>query len=141
MAVFSNSLSTHDEVTEAGEKFILAIYNAPATEKELDHYRYISFNKNVSQSSHAVILSSLSPISAAGRQHSYRVYYQIQTWRGEVKQPDIWGWKKNGDGLSPVYTTAPPAPAKILKVIRCSCKSGCRRRCGCVRAGLKCSLM
>lgn len=141
VAVFNNPLSTHDEVAAAGEKFILALYNAPSTERDLNHYRYISFNKNVSQSSHAVMLSSLPPTSAAGRQHSYRVYYQIQTWRGEVKQPDIWGWKKRGDGLSPVYTTAPPAPAKILKVIACSCKSGCGRRCGCVRAGLSCSAM
>ena len=89
MAVFNNPLSTHDEVAAAGEKFILALYNAPQTETDLNHYRYISFNKNVLHSSHAVLLSGLPPTSEAARQHSYRAYYQIQTWRGEAKQPDI----------------------------------------------------
>ena len=134
---FNNPLSTHDEAAAAGQKFTLALYNAPTTERDLNHYRFIQFNKNVRHSSPAVLLSCLPPTSAAARQHSYD---QSQTWQ-EVKQPGIWPWKKNGDGLSPVYTTAPPAPAKILKVIACSCKSGCGRRCGCVRAGLSYSAM
>lgn len=141
VAVFNNPQSTHDEVAAAGEKFILALYNAPQSETDLDHYRYISFNKNVRKLNHAVLLASLPPTSKAARQHSYRVYHQIQTWKGEAKQPDIWGWKKNRGGLIPVYTAAPPAPAKILKVIACSCKASCGKRCRCVRVGLKCSAM
>ena len=141
VAIFNNPLSTHYEVAASGEKFILALYNAATTESHLNHHRFISFSKDVRNSSPAVLLSGLPPTSRAVRQHSYRVYYQIQTWGGEVKRPDVWGWKTNEDGLSPVYTFAPPVPAKILKVIACGCISSCGKRCGCVRVGLSCSVM
>ncbi|KAK3885207.1 hypothetical protein Pcinc_010551 [Petrolisthes cinctipes] len=36
-AVFNNLLSTHDEVAATGEKFILALYNAPSTDRDLNH--------------------------------------------------------------------------------------------------------
>ena len=29
----------------------------------------------------------------------------------------------------------------VLKLISCSCKSGCGKRCGCVKVGLSCSAM
>ena len=91
VSVFNNSKSTHDEVAASGEQFILAFYKAPTTETNLDnHHRFLSFNKSVSHSNHAVLLSGLPPTSAAAHPHSYRAYHQIQTWR-EAKTPRILG--------------------------------------------------
>lgn len=139
--IFNNPESTKDQIKSAGEKFTLVLYKAERTETSLNNYRFTSFNKLVGQSNHAVILSKLPPTSAALKQHSYRVFHQIQSWLGKNMQPTQWGWKKMGNILSPVFTTEAPAPISILKVISCNCKKGCGKRCGCVRVGLRCSTM
>ncbi|CAG2255285.1 unnamed protein product [Mytilus edulis] len=54
--------------------------------------------------------------------------------------PSDWGWVLQGTSLCPIRTILPPAPDKLLHVIRCKCKSGCdTRRCTCRKNGLDCS--
>ena len=76
------------------------------------------------------------------QQHGNIVIVLITKFRHgeEMKPSEFWGWKTNRDCLSPAYITEPPAPAKLLKVISCS-KYGCWKRCGCTKAGLRCSIM
>ena len=38
-------------------------------------------------------LATLPPTSAAARQNSFRVYHQVQQWRGVALDPIDWGWK------------------------------------------------
>ena len=53
----------------------------------------------------------------------------------------------NGVGINvlsnkcvPVKATLPPAPERLLKVIRCGCKSSCdTKRCVCRKHGLVCT--
>ena len=33
------------------------------------------------------------------------------------------------------------APEEIKKIISCACKSGCTKKCGCAKAGLRCTTM
>lgn len=50
-------------------------------------------------------------------------------------------WKKPSYKLSPVITLKPFAPPKLLKLISCRCKKGCRGSCGCKKSVFKCSIM
>ncbi len=60
----------------------------------------------------------------------------------EMKLPPLkWGWQRQGDSLQPVRCKKPPAPAKLLAHIFCSCKKGCGRGCGCRKTCLKCSIV
>lgn len=92
--IFNNPSSAKDDIARAGEKFTLALYKAPRNETSLNHYRFISFNKLIGQSGHAVLLPRLLPTSAALAQHPYRGFHQIHTWRGKTLPATGWGWRK-----------------------------------------------
>lgn len=139
--IFNNPSSMKPDIVRAGEKITLALYKAPRTVTSLNQFRFISFNKFVGQSNQAVILSRLPPTCAALEQHSYRVFQQIHSWRGENLKPNEWGWKTISQILVPIPTTEIPAPTFILQLISCGCKKGCGKRCGCAKVGLKCSTM
>ena len=91
---------------------------------------------------HAIFeLASLPPSSAAARQHSYRVYHQVQQWRGVNLNPTDWGWKLENGQLRPVTSLADPIPPSILHLIACNCRAGCERQCECRKMGLSCTHM
>lgn len=56
------------------------VSSAKAT--SLNKYRFASFKKLMSRSSSVVTISSISPTSAALKEHSYGVYHQIQVGKG-----------------------------------------------------------
>ncbi|XP_050063804.1 uncharacterized protein LOC114129279 isoform X2 [Aphis gossypii] len=105
----TSSFYRKDNICKAGEMFILALYNASEKETNLNNYRYQCFAKNVSSSKN--VLLTIPPSEAAAREHSFRVYHQIQMWLGNEKIPVEWGWH--------------------LK--------SCTASCGCRKHGLKCS--
>jgi hypothetical protein len=66
---------------------------------------------------------------------------QIQSWLGVNCDPLIWGWTTRDGLLYPETTDLPPAPANILKSIRCGCKGNCDiLRFSCKKNGLDCSV-
>ena len=51
-----------------------------------------------------------------------------------------WGWYGKHGMLYPKLTDLPPAPEYLLKIIHCSCKTGCATfHCQCKKNGLPCS--
>uniref|UniRef100_A0A2S2NF39 Uncharacterized protein n=1 Tax=Schizaphis graminum TaxID=13262 RepID=A0A2S2NF39_SCHGA len=80
---FYDPIASKDNICKAGEMFILALYNASEKETNLNNYRYQCFAKNVSCSKN--VLLTLPPSEAAAREHSFRVYHQIQMWLGNKK--------------------------------------------------------
>lgn len=84
-------------------------------------------------------MASLPPTEDAARLHTYRVYHQVQEWLGNYKDPEDWGWKKTKSIYMPIACEKDPAPPSLLKLISCTCKTGCGKACGCRKAGLKCS--
>jgi len=86
-------------------------------------------------------LTALPPTSAAAREHSFRVYHQVQQWLGVELPPTEWGWEVINGQLQPVFTRQPPAPEKQLTLISCNCKSGCEWSCGCKKSGLFCTIL
>jgi len=105
----------------------------------LNQQRYKLFKKCATKNK--INLASLPPTEEAVRQHSYRVYLQVQLWLGHIKNPEDWGWTFQNNILLPVTTLKAPAPDQLLKCISCSCKKGCGKNCGCRKAGLKCSII
>jgi len=134
---FYDPIASKDNICKAGEMFILALYNASEKETNLDNYRYQCFAKNVSSSKN--VLLTIPPSEAAAREHSFRVYHQIQMWLGNEKIPVEWGWHLKSDLLLPTPLKGPLIPEILLNLISCNCTKGCTASCGCRKHGLKCS--
>ena len=94
MDVFSLHSSTHEDVANAGEKFLLKLYGAEQF-ATLNKYRHVAYKRSVAKTSTSSTfkMASLPPTSAAAQQHSYRVYLQVQQWLGHCIPPTEWGWK------------------------------------------------
>lgn len=64
----------------------------------------------------------------------------MQTWLGNSKNPEDWGWQKTETLFLPIRTTEPLAPIDLLKLVHCSCStSNCSKNCSCKKAGMKCT--
>ena len=113
-------------------------YTANADQRDLNNLRYLSFLK--SSTKVKADLPSLPPTRGSAEQHSLRVYLQVQQWLGNNLPPDQWGWTQGEDEyLITVKTMEPVAPETILNTIFCRCTTGCGGRCGCRKAGIKCT--
>lgn len=116
---------------------ILTMYGAK-TAKNLNELRYKRFIALASKDK-SVQLSSLPPTEDAAKQHIKRVYLQVQQWKNNALiSPEDWGWQLD-NYLKPIKMTQPAAPMNVLKIIFCSCKTGCGSACGCRKSGLHCS--
>jgi len=140
---FKDPHAHQNEVADAGNVFLMALYGK-GHETSLNDLRYRHYIS--SSYKNKTNIASLPPTEDAARQHSLRVYFQVQQWLSgkttldeQQRDPCAWGWKKTKSGLVPVPATLNPAPNSILRYISCKCKKGCQRNCGCRKAGLHCS--
>ena len=126
-----------DEIADAGQQMLVLLYDGAAG-LTLDSLRYQSFCLQVAKGTAYVPVHALPPTSAAA---GYQIYLQIQQWNGnDGLQPEDWGWKISNNHLLPLTTHLPPAPAQLLRVIRCNCKTECdSKRCSCRKHGMDCS--
>jgi len=139
--VFSAAESSPNDIMVAGEEALVDLYNGNPREG-LDSLRYKCFSKKVATNTTFVLPQTLPPTSAAAKYHSFRVYFQIQEWKGNGSgmQPTAWGWKECDGKLITVLTDLPPAPDELLKIIRCNCHTDCSSmRCTCKKYNVKCS--
>lgn len=141
LLIFNNESSSPEEIERAGEKYLLALYKAPAHITSLNNLRHHIFHKTAAFNQKQVELARLPPTIDAAREHLYRVYLQIQLWRGKRLNPQNWGWKEDNGKLYPVFTKKPPAPDTLLKVINCACAKTCEQNCSIRKAGLLCSVI
>jgi len=128
------------DIVDAGQKILVALYDGKRG-TSLDSLRYQWFCSKVALGTQLVQVHALPPTAAAARYHSLRVYLQVQQWTGNTElQPENWGWRNTDNKLLPIATDLPPAPAKLLCVIRCNSKYDCdTKRCSCRKNGLDCS--
>ena len=90
-------------------------------------------------------LENLPPTQAALVQHIKRARYQANFWNRalflnpSLPSPKDWGWQKDDMGWQPLWTTLPEASESCHELIHCGCKKGCRGRCKCLKAALKCT--
>ncbi|GBM01424.1 hypothetical protein AVEN_236239-1 [Araneus ventricosus] len=102
--------------------------------------RYDCFNKLVGQASYAILLSKLPPTTEAAHQHILHIPPRANMARTAF-EPIQLGMEVVNKSLTPIYTTKGPAPAKIVSLITCGCNKGCRKKCKCVRANLRCTTL
>ena len=139
--VFNRRSATDEEITIAGERALVSLYTGSKKGDTLDQLRLQKFSQKVGSNASCIQPQQLPPTSAAARYFSYRIYHQVQAWRGFDLPATEWGWKLTGSTLIPVMTDKDVAPQALLEVIRCSCKTGCSTmRCSCRKAGLDCSI-
>ncbi|KAK5648078.1 hypothetical protein RI129_002970 [Pyrocoelia pectoralis] len=92
--IFKNPNASKEEISAAGEKFIVALYNGEEGES-LDSLRVIRHTQTIAKQpvTGSFDLATLPPTSAACEQHSYRTYLQVQEWLETSKDLENWGWK------------------------------------------------
>ena len=131
--IFNDKEVSPDDTFKAGCTAFHIWFGSLSEEETLNQYRYTLFKRAVSKS--ATDLRMLCPTEGAARQHSYRVYVQVQAWLGNNLPITEWGWKKTAGVYLPICTTEPPAPDELLKKLFCNCKQGCKSGCGCRKLG------
>ena len=138
--VFNRRSVSAEEIAVAGEKALVSLYSGSKKGDKLDELRLQKFSQKVRSSTSYVQPQTLPPTSAAARYFSYRIYHQVQAWRGIDLPPTDWGWRVAESSLIPIMTDKDVAQKSLLEIIRCSCKTGCSSmRCSCRKAGLYCS--
>lgn len=123
-------------IEKAGEQILITLYDG-RSHNTLDTLRYAAFTQSLTKSKFNI--ASLRPTKAAAREHSFRVYHQVQQWMGIRKQTESWGWKQGPMGLQPIRTRLEAAPVELLRLVSCKCEKGCGGRCSCRKAELKCT--
>ena len=148
--VFNDPQSSKNAVAAAGEAFLCVVYGGKIDDN-LDVKRHQLYLRTIAKQKVCAKfdLATLPPTSAAARQHSFRVFHQVQQWRGVALNPTDWGWRLTDGRLTPLPTLREPAPESLLHLItfncrsgcELNCKSGCERNCECRRNGLPCTSM
>lgn len=147
LQTFYNDTATQAEVEEAGSEFIKYAYvSKPNKEESLNMLRYTCFQKSTAKK--AFNLATLPPTESSMKFHSYRVFYQLRLWDKDKTvvdkiKPTDWGWKFiDNYGLAPEMTDIVLVPEELLKIISCSCTTGCSTtRCGCKKVGIHCTVL
>ncbi|GBN67101.1 hypothetical protein AVEN_32887-1 [Araneus ventricosus] len=138
-ATFLNPQATTEQVTEAGENVLVALYGGDPATQNLDELRYHSFVKAAAKTKFN--LARLPPNTDVAQLHAMRSYHQLQIWLGNEKDSLKWGWMHNPSGLFPKKSEKDPAPESLLQCISCTRKKGCTNACGRRKAGQHCSLL
>ena len=142
ISLFSNEHCTQDEVSNSGELLMIMLYGGKGV-ASLNELRHSTFHKKLSNNTKAILPEQLPPTSDAARFHSLRAYHQVQAWKGIKLPVDDWGFIRRGKYLLPKLMSKPPAPANLMKLIKCNCQTGCgpKSRCSCRKNNIKCTPM
>ena len=128
-----------EEMIEKLESYVCCLYGMEM-ETSVNNLRYVMFKGGKYGE------ETLPPNQDSLLQHIKRVNYECFIRRRcceahiGAPSPVGNGWIEEDGCLCIEWITIPPAPASILENVNCSCSKGCTsRRCGCIRAGVKCT--
>lgn len=74
--VFLNPNATPEQVTEAGESFLVSLYGGNSESQNLNDLRFQMFTRAAAKTN--MNLARLPPTSDAARFHSLRTYHQVK---------------------------------------------------------------
>ena len=140
LGLLGTEANLSDVVVSGCESFVCDLY--PFHRRKVhttDELRYLLFCQKKSKN------ECLPPTSDSLLQHLKRANYQVLVWRKALTaiqalpEPAGHGWAMEEGCLKPVYMTKDPAPASLLELTTCGCKSGCETNCSCNNTGLSCS--
>ncbi|GBM95962.1 hypothetical protein AVEN_146469-1 [Araneus ventricosus] len=135
--IFRDENACPDDIDEAGQKVLIALYGGKNREETFDYLRFKLFQKSLVKNNFN--LASFPPITAAAREPFLRVYLHVQLWSRFAKSSLDWGWKETKHGLFSVATHKKPDPPPLLSMISCKCAKWYNLTCTCRKAGMKCS--
>lgn len=82
-AIFKDPSASPEDIEQAGEKLFLAVYKAPAHQDNLNEHRYSAFLKASTKPKSD--MATLPPTRGASKQHSLRVYLQVNPFTCSFK--------------------------------------------------------
>ena len=144
LEVFNDDKASISDIIKAGEKLFLHLYDLTSF-KTLDMGRYYRLKQSLARQNLKTPsnLALIPPTSGTAKEHSLRVYLQVQTWLGFDLDPTDWGWEIIAGNLRPKGSERPADPGRLLKLVYCDCKGKCaaNSQCRCRKANQKCSEM
>ena len=130
-----------DEAMTMLEHFTVFLYDRTSDLDSIDEVRQHLFTKR------GMPMESLPPTRAALVQHAKRAVYQAGHIWGQaftaapaLPSPGDWGWTEPPD-WKPLWTTLPEASISSRELLCCGCRKGCRGRCKCNKAALRCTAL
>ena len=124
------------------ERFVCLMYHPTSTKMEVNECRRNLFTKQGRQ------LEGLPLTKEALKQHTRRAVYQgAYVWSQaltalqNLPNPEVWGWVRENNTLSPMWSVLPSVAEACRELTKCSCKieKGCSGRCSCKRSHLPCT--
>ena len=143
---FLECSTTPDNVSEESmekiERFVVLLYDRTSTKLRVNEARKQLFAQKGRS------LDAIPPTQAALKQHIKRavlqgghIWGQALSTHMRLPIPSEWGWRESPDGWTPLWTTLPDISSCCDTLVRCGCKKGCKLRCSCVKAALKCTAL
>ena len=122
------------------ERFVVLLYDRTSNLTKVNEARQELFCKKSRD------LERIPATRAALKQHVRRAVLQGGLVWGQTLSPtqvlpcpSEWGWEHKGQQWSPHWTALAQAKNTCYELIKCGCKTTCRGRCKCSRAGLSCT--
>ena len=141
-----SSMPTEDRLKDMMpeiERFVTLMYDRTSTCTTVNEARKDLFTRKGRS------IETIPPTYGALLEHTKRVAYQAGYCWGQTLTPNPtlpspaeWGWARSANGQwQPYWTMLPEASKAIQQLIKCGCKleNGCRGRCKCAKAELKCT--
>ena len=127
----------------AVERFVILLYDRTSHLVRVNDARRVLFSHKGRS------MENIPPTRAALEEHLKRTVFQGGHIWGQAlfPQPTIpdpynWGWTRDmSNALTPLWTSLPPASQSCMALLSCGCKQGCRGRCKCTTAGLRCTAL
>lgn len=133
-------ISEHDQ--NVLEMFVIMMYDRSSATASIDDARLDLFARKQKP------YESIPPTRGALIEHTKRAVYQAGCiWSQaaicnmENESPGDWGWKKNGDMWTTVWSKLPPIAESCQQLTKCGCKTECHGRCKCFRLTLPCTAL
>ena len=122
------------------ERFVCFLYDSTKID-QVKNLRWYLYSRKQAQG------ENLPPTMGALLEHFKRAHYTAMVYMRnlisvqDLPLPENYGWKYNSDlGIyEPVLTQVSPAPAAIVDLVKCNCKQGCVKNCGCKKSTLPCT--
>ena len=130
-----------DDIVAVLERFTILLYDRTSNLLNIDEARQALFTKK------GRAMEAIPPTRGVLVQQIKRaVYTGGHCWGNMLKvvmdlpSPGDWGWI-DPQNWKPLWSTLPEANTSSRQLICCNCKKGCKGRCKCRQAGLKCTAL
>ena len=124
---------------EVIQRFVILMYDMTSPLTSINECRRILYTKKDRA------IENIPPTENALAQHVKRALLQSYIWTSclTLNLPNVefndWGWKVEGNSLSPRWMTIPEASKACGELKRCGCEKQCKGNCTCHKNGFNCT--